>query len=127
MVARVNDDTVELADVIQEIGDEVDARIAAGPPDLRRDADICRKAADAMKQASDPTRVRILAILAEGRFNVTDLATELGGLKQPTVSHHMAQLRHTGMVVMQREGVSAVYKITERGRLLVVAAQSLAG
>ncbi|GAA3905625.1 metalloregulator ArsR/SmtB family transcription factor [Microbacterium invictum] len=62
---------------------------------------------------ADPTRARILQIIhnAPGaRALVGKLADELG-LRQPTVSHHMAALHAEGMVVRERDGRRVWYSI----------------
>ncbi|MGX5682452.1 metalloregulator ArsR/SmtB family transcription factor [Schumannella luteola] len=67
-----------------------------------------------LRALADPTRVQLLALLVEssdGRRSVTDLATELG-LRQPTVSHHLALLAEEGLVVRSQEGRIALYSVT---------------
>ncbi|CAI9387495.1 metalloregulator ArsR/SmtB family transcription factor [Microbacterium sp. T2.11-28] len=62
---------------------------------------------------ADPTRARILALIARspsGRVRVGELADELG-LRQPTVSHHMRTLREEGMVERHPEGRHAWYSL----------------
>jgi len=61
-------------------------------------------------QLSDPTRLRILALLSAGSKNVTALCKALDQ-KQPTVSHHLGLLRRVGLVNSVREGKSVVYEI----------------
>lgn len=51
----------------------------------------------------DPTRLRILALLAREELSVTELQ-EVVGLGQSTVSGHLAQLRRVGLVATRREG-----------------------
>jgi len=57
---------------------------------------------------SVPTRLGILAQLAEGPKNVTALCKGLG-LKQPTVSHHLGLLRMGRLVIGTRQGKAVVY------------------
>jgi len=62
---------------------------------------------------ADPTRARILALLARspsGRVRVGELADELG-LRQPTVSHHMRTLREEGVVERHPDGRRAWYSL----------------
>jgi ArsR family transcriptional regulator len=49
------------------------------------------------KGFSDPTRIRILNVLAAGELCVCDIVVLLR-LAQPTVSRHLAYLRRTGLV-----------------------------
>ena len=64
------------------------------------------------KALSDPTRVRLLSMIAAGVDNeacVCDL-TEPIGLSQPTVSHHMKQLVEAGLVTREKRGRWAYYR-----------------
>ena len=61
----------------------------------------------------DPTRVRILTLLAERERTVGELVTELGSL-QGRVSSHLACLRWCGMVESRREGRSSYYRLADQ-------------
>lgn len=54
------------------------------------------------KAMADPTRIRILAILANGPLHGQALAGKLG-VTPPTITHHMAKLREAGLVYERRE------------------------
>lgn len=54
------------------------------------------------KALGDPTRVRILAILASGPLHGQALAGKLG-VTPPTITHHMAKLRDAGVVYERRD------------------------
>ena len=63
------------------------------------------------KALADPTRLRLLSILAAhdgGEACVCDL-TEPLGLSQPTVSHHLKVLTDAGLVTRDKRGVWAFY------------------
>lgn len=77
-----------------------------------------------LKQVSDPTRVLILFILASGERHVGALCEELG-LGQPVVSHHLALLRHGGLVVPRRQGKNSIYALTENGGVLATVVTSI--
>src|SRR5215207_4705168 len=66
----------------------------------------------ALKAAGEPTRLRILAVLAEGELNVTDL-TDILGQSQPRVSRHLKLLVEAGLVERIREGSWAFFKLAE--------------
>lgn len=66
----------------------------------------------ALKAAGEPTRLRLLAILAEGELNVTDL-TEILGQSQPRISRHLKLLVEAGLVERIREGAWAFFKLAE--------------
>jgi len=63
-----------------------------------------------LKAAAEPTRLRILNLLRLGRVCVCDLQLGLG-IPQPTVSRHLATLRHVGLVVDQRQGNRTLYSL----------------
>ncbi|MEX2280703.1 MAG: metalloregulator ArsR/SmtB family transcription factor, partial [Acidimicrobiia bacterium] len=59
-----------------------------------------------LKVLADPARIRIvsmLAIAADGEVCVCDLTDPLD-LSQPTVSHHIKQLREAGFIESERRG-----------------------
>ncbi|MBA3889824.1 MAG: winged helix-turn-helix transcriptional regulator [Gemmatimonadaceae bacterium] len=62
------------------------------------------------KGFADPTRLRILSVLAAGEFCVCDIV-ELLDLPQPTVSRHLAYLRRAGLVDVTREWKFAHYRL----------------
>lgn len=60
---------------------------------------------------SDPTRLRILALLdARDELCVCDLTQALK-LSQPMISRHLAQLRAAGLVADRRDGVWIHYRL----------------
>jgi DNA-binding transcriptional ArsR family regulator len=61
----------------------------------------------------DPTRVRILQLLAqEGELAVGELVTRLGQ-SQSKVSNHLACLRWCGFVTTRREHPSVYYRVAD--------------
>ncbi|MDP6546138.1 MAG: metalloregulator ArsR/SmtB family transcription factor [Phycisphaerae bacterium] len=56
----------------------------------------------------DKTRLRIMALLAEGEMNVTTVQKKLK-LKQSTVSCHLGLLRIGGLVETRRQGKQIFY------------------
>lgn len=63
------------------------------------------------KAFADPTRLRILNVLAAGELCVCDIV-DLLGLPQPTVSRHLAALRHARLVDVVREQQFAHYRLS---------------
>jgi ArsR family transcriptional regulator len=59
---------------------------------------------------AEPTRLRLLALLARGETCVCDLTGALG-VPQPTASRHLARLRRGGWVTVRREGLWAYYSL----------------
>ncbi len=69
--------------------------------------------ARSFKALGDPTRVRLLSLIAAsqgGEACICDM-TEVVGLSQPTVSHHMRQLVDAGLVTREQRGKWAYYAI----------------
>ena len=64
------------------------------------------------KAASEPIRLRILALLAHGELCVCHLHDQLAA-PQPTVSRHLAILRHAGLVSARRDGQWVHYRLTD--------------
>jgi len=67
------------------------------------------------KALGDPTRVRLLSLIAahqDGEACICDL-TEPVGLSQPTVSHHMKQLVDAGLVTREQRGKWAYYRVVD--------------
>lgn len=61
---------------------------------------------------ADPTRIRILSLLAAGELCVCDIV-EILDLPQPTVSRHLAYLRSSQLVEVTREGQFAHYRLAD--------------
>lgn len=66
----------------------------------------------ALKALADPTRMRILGLLAGGQVCVCHIHDALG-IPQPTASRHLAYLRKTGLVDSRREGQWVYYTLAE--------------
>jgi ArsR family transcriptional regulator len=67
-----------------------------------------------LRVLSDPTRVRLLALLRREELTVAELSSVLR-LAQPRVSTHLAKLKESGLVRDRRAGVSAYYRFNENG------------
>jgi len=63
-----------------------------------------KKAAQTFKALADEIRLRILAVLAEGKLCVCNLLAILD-MPQSTVSRHLAYLLNSGWVEDRRRGV----------------------
>lgn len=66
----------------------------------------------ALEAAGESTRLRTLALLAEGELTVTELMTILNQ-SQPRVSRHLKLLVEAGLVTRQREGAWAFFRLAE--------------
>jgi ArsR family transcriptional regulator, arsenate/arsenite/antimonite-responsive transcriptional repressor len=77
------------------------------------DVDEATRLARIFKALGDPTRVRLLSLIAaqtDQEACICDL-TEPVGLSQPTVSHHMKQLVEAGLVEREQRGRWAYYRV----------------
>lgn len=66
--------------------------------------------AGAYRALADETRLRLLALLADGEVCVCHLHASLR-LPQPTISRHLAYLRRAGLVQARRDGVWMHYRL----------------
>src|SRR3954465_10464439 len=76
-----------------------------------------QRAAILLKQVSDPTRLRVILMLAEGEKHVGAMCEELNQT-QPAVSHHLALLRHGSIIAPRRQGKNNFYGLTDAGEKL---------
>jgi ArsR family transcriptional regulator len=65
---------------------------------------------EAFKAFADPTRLRILGLLAGGEICVCNIH-ECLDIPQPTASRHLAYLRKKGLVVARKDGLWVHYKL----------------
>ncbi|WP_120494383.1 ArsR/SmtB family transcription factor [Microbacterium phyllosphaerae] len=76
-------------------------------------ADEAERMAATFKALGDPTRLRLLSLIAaseDGEACICDL-TEPVGLSQPTVSHHMRQLVEAGLAMREQRGRWAYFRV----------------
>src|SRR5687768_17100327 len=65
---------------------------------------------DILKTLSDPTRLRLLALLAREELSVAELQ-EILGMGQSRISSQLALLRQVNLVTDRREGKNAFYSL----------------
>ncbi|WP_166984322.1 ArsR/SmtB family transcription factor [Paramicrobacterium fandaimingii] len=71
---------------------------------------------DAFRALADPTRRRILDLIAEhGVRSVGELADEFPGLVASGISKHLMTLRAAGLVAATKEGRRQLYRIDATG------------
>jgi DNA-binding transcriptional ArsR family regulator len=91
---------------------------APRPTKAQRDAAArlkqAQRAAILLKQVSDPTRLQVILLLADGEKHVGALCEGLTQ-SQPAVSHHLALMRHGGIIAPRRHGKNNFYSLTETG------------
>ncbi len=82
--------------------------------------------ADRLKALGDPTRLRMLDLLAQQPepLCVCDLTPQFSQ-NQPTISHHLRLLREAGLIVGEKQGIWAYYQATDEGRRSLAAVKTL--
>lgn len=65
------------------------------------------------KAIADETRQKIMNHLCCEWLCVSDVVDRLGGVSQPTVSHHLSILREAGLVHTRREGKQIFYSLNQ--------------
>src|ERR1700729_2188842 len=65
---------------------------------------------DALRGLAEPTRLRLVALLAESDLTVTDLV-EILGQSQPRLSRHLKLLCEAGLLDRAPEGVHVYFRI----------------
>jgi biotin operon repressor len=68
---------------------------------------------DFFKALADPSRLKIVGLLARQPCTVEQLAALLN-LRASTVSHHLAFLKHVGLVSAKAEGYYSIYQLEEK-------------
>jgi len=91
-----------------------------GPFRLAPDATDVELLAKYFRGFGDPTRLRILALVAEQERSVGELVEALGQ-PQPKVSNHLACLRWCGFVTAERRGKQVFYRVSDPGVTQVIA------
>lgn len=65
------------------------------------------------KALADKTRQEIMSHCCCCWLSVNEIVEKMGGLSQPTVSHHLAILREAGLVETRTEGKQTFYTLNQ--------------
>ncbi|MBI2829219.1 MAG: metalloregulator ArsR/SmtB family transcription factor [Acidobacteria bacterium] len=74
-----------------------------------------KRASGLFRLLADGTRLRLLRVLAQGRFNVSEL-TGILGVAQSGVSRHLRLLKDADLVTEERESGYVYYRLADEGR-----------
>ena len=74
--------------------------------------EILEYIAELFKGFADPTRVHILALLAEQELCVNDIAATVG-LSQSAISHQLRLLKQMHLIKFRREGKNLRYSLAD--------------
>jgi DNA-binding transcriptional ArsR family regulator len=86
--------------------------------------EVYRLQAEVLKTLSNPKRLEIVHLLAEGPREVGKLAEQLG-ISQPNVSQHLALMRSAGIVEAERDGREVRYRLSDPE--VIVACETMRG
>ena len=90
----------------------------------KSDSKVTREKAEAassfMKSLANPNRLMIACALLDGERSVGDLETDLG-LRQPSLSQQLAELRESGIVEARREAKQVFYRISDQRAVALLA------
>lgn len=78
------------------------------------DADdtLYERHAEFCKMFSNPKRLRILHLLKDDEYSVSEISEETG-IAQPTVSQHLRKMRDQGVVTRREAGLNKYYSIAD--------------
>lgn len=79
----------------------------------QEDEKYIQPTADTFKVLSDPTRIRILSLLARREMCVTDIADALE-MTHSAISHQLRLLRATNLVKFVKEGKEVIYSLDDQ-------------
>jgi DNA-binding transcriptional ArsR family regulator len=90
----------------------------------KSDSKVTREKAEAassfMKSLANPNRLMIACALLDGERSVGDLEAELG-LRQPSLSQQLGELRESGVVEARREAKQVFYRISDQRAVALLA------
>ncbi len=92
--------------------DHTDESLARTAQQYLPDGITATHVAELFKALSDPTRVRIIGVLAHSELCVGDLCLVLG-MTQPAVSHQLRLLRNLHIVRTRKEGRHVFYTLDD--------------
>jgi DNA-binding transcriptional ArsR family regulator len=81
----------------------------------RRNPRLCRSVDDAselLKSLANPNRLSIFCMLLEGERSVAEIEEELG-IRQPTLSQQLGELRDAGLVATRRGAKHVFYRVAD--------------
>jgi DNA-binding transcriptional ArsR family regulator len=76
---------------------------------------LCRSVGDAselLKHIANPNRLSIVCYLMEQESSVSHLEEELG-IRQPTLSQQLSELRDAGIIEGRRDGKTIFYRVAD--------------
>jgi DNA-binding transcriptional ArsR family regulator len=100
------------------------ANVSRSPGDQRADQDeVLALAAEVLTHLAEPTRLRLIRLLAEGERDVATLTGQVRASRS-SVSQHLGRLRLAGLVRSRRDGRRMLYQVTS-AHLVALAEQAV--
>ncbi len=81
-------------------------------------------ASNLLRTASDPLRLSLLLALAKEDLRINELVDSLDK-DLPTLSPHLALLRHLGLITSRRQGKETLYSLSATGRGISAVTETL--
>jgi DNA-binding transcriptional ArsR family regulator len=106
------DSKLALATNVPCDADHLDADASAARRERLMPSSAVARLAETFRMLGDPTRVRILDVVATGELCVCDIA-ELVGISESAVSHQLRLLRGMRLVRPRRAGRQVYYSIDD--------------
>lgn len=76
------------------------------------DDEIAGQLAELFRSLSDPNRIRLISVMANGEINVGGLAQKVG-ISESAVSHHLRGLRQMRLVRARKDGRQVYYRLDD--------------
>ena len=86
--------------------------------------EVYKLQAEVLKTLSNPRRLEIIHLLADGPREVSRLAEDMG-ISQPNVSQHLALMRSAGVVQAERDGREVRHRLSDPE--IIVACETMRG
>lgn len=102
---------IDSLDTVAARGDSITPAAAAARARLRPES-VYYDVAELFRALGDPTRARIVDLLATGELCVGDLAAALA-ISEPAASQHLRLLRQLRLVHGRREGKTIHYRLDD--------------
>lgn len=86
-----------------------------GKTKKRRNSRLCRsigEASELLKVLANPNRLSIICLLLEGESSVAEIENELG-IRQPTLSQQLGELREARLVATRRDSKHIYYRVAD--------------
>ena len=74
--------------------------------------EMIEEAVSLLKRLGHPMRLQIVCRLVEGEMSVAEMEDELG-LRQPSLSQQLGELRNAGIIEPRREAKNVVYRLAD--------------